>query len=237
RSEPDPETTPQSSMLSSALWRAYRNLTTVDTGLSHRETEDVHTNGPSWRMSETSTRSVLFALYAREALGIRKLNVPALYPGIARAEASTPHDELDTQWGRWWASVVEPELAPARGSLGLLPGTSHTVALPLAGAEVLYDALAAIAEDAEEWTRAADDSLRELAMTRAHGMEVTHLVKGFDEKFGRPVHPFRLDVELVPTTERGIWWIGQHTIAVSAELRSDPDAYVAALRPIVAMLA
>ena len=188
-------------------------------------------------MSETSTRSVLFGLYTREALGVRKLSVPALYPAIAQAEASTEHDELDAQWGRWWASVVEPELAPARGPLGLLPGTSHTVALPLTGSEVLYDALAGIAEDAEEWTRAADNSLRELAMTRAHGMEVTLLVNGFAEEFGRPVHPFRLDVELVPTTERGIWWIGQHTIAVSAELRSEPDAYVAALRPIVAMLA
>ena len=96
---------------------------------------------------------------------------------------------------------------------------------------------AEIAEAAEEWTRSADDSLRDLAMTRAHGMEVTLLVNGFAEELGRPVHPFRLDVELVPTAERGIWWIGQHTIAVSAELRSDPDAYVAALRPIVAMLA
>jgi hypothetical protein len=68
-------------------------------------------------------------------------------------------------------------------------------------------------------------------------MEVTLLVNGFAEEFGRPVHPFRLDVEIVPTAERGIWWIGQHTVAVSADLRSDPDAYVAALRPIVAMLA
>ena len=188
-------------------------------------------------MSETSTRSVLFGLYTREALGIRKLGVPALYPAIIQAEASAEQGELDAQWGRWWASVVEPELAPARGPLGLLPGTSHTVALPLTGAEVLYDALAAIADEAEEWTRAADDSLRGFAMKRPHGMEVTLLVNGFAEEFGRPVHPFRLDVEIVPTAERGIWWIGQHTIAVSADLRSDPDAYVAALRPIVAMLA
>lgn len=188
-------------------------------------------------MSETSTRSVLFGLHTREALGIRKLRVPALSPAIPRAEVSTHHEELDAQWGRWWASVVEPELAPARGPLGLLPGTSHTVALPLTGSEMLYDALAVIAEEAEKWTRAADDNLREFATTRPHGMEVTLLVNGFAEEFGRPVHPFRLDVELVPTTDRGIWWIGQHTIAVSADLRSDPDAYVAALRPIVAMLA
>lgn len=202
-----------------------------------RETEGVHTHGSGWRMSEASTRSALFGLYSREALGVRKLTLPPLNPAIARAEASPDQAALDAQWGRWWASVVEPELAPARGPLGLLPGTSHTVALPLTGAEVLYDALERIVDVAEEWTRAADDELRGLTMKRPHGIEVTHLVNGLSEELGRPVHPFRLDVELIPTTERGIWWIGQHTIAVSADLRNDPDAYVTALKPIVAMLA
>jgi len=202
-----------------------------------RKTKGVHTQWPSWRMSETSTRAVLFALYTREALGVRKLGIPALSPAIARAEASLDQGTLDAQWGRWWASVVEPELAPARGPLGLLPGTTHTVALPLTGAEVLYDALTPVTQAGEEWTRAADTRLSDLAMRRPHGMEVTHLVNGFAAELGRPVHPFRLDVELIPTPEHGIWWIGQHTIAVSTDLRNDPEAYVAALRPIVAMLA
>ena len=188
-------------------------------------------------MSEASTRATLFALYTREALGVRKLTLPPLTPAIPRGEPSTDQATLDTQWGRWWVSVVEPELAPARGPLGLLPGTSHTVALPLTGSEVLYDAIAGVADAAEEWTRAADDRLRGLTMKRPHGIEVSRLVNGFADELDRPVHPFRLDVELIPAAERGIWWIGQHTIAVSADLRADPGAYVAALRPIVAMLA
>ena len=190
-------------------------------------------------MSESSRPDILFALYVREACGIAKLALPALVPAVPRLETASSPPELAAQWGRWWASVIEPELVAPNGPLELVPGTTHTVMIPVTGAEALREVLVRLAEPATEWSWAARRAMgaREVARVRRGGLEVTHLVNGFADELGRPVHPFSLDVEVLPTVERGLWWIGQRTIAVSVDLRDDPEAYVAALRPVVASLA
>ena len=193
---------------------------------------------PSWRMNESTRHDVLFALYVREACGIRKLAaLPPLHPDIPRL-AVPSQAGLDAQWGRWWATVIEPELVPPSGPLVLVPGTTHTVTVPESAGE-LIDVLQRLSEPATEWTMAAKTAmgLREVRQARRGGMEVVNLVNGFADELGRPVHPFRLDVEILPTTQRGLWWIGQQTIAVSGDLRDDAAAYVTALRPVVAGLA
>jgi len=194
---------------------------------------------PSWRMSESSRPDILFALYVREAAGIGKLGLPDLSPGIPRLGTTGDADLLTAQWGRWWASVIEPELVVPSGPLDLVPGTTHTVMVPATGAEQLREVLEQLAEPATEWSWAAKRAMghREITRARRGGLEVTHLVNGFADELGRPVHPFSLDVEVLPTVEPGLWWIGQQTIAVSVDLRDDPEAYVAALRPVVASLA
>ena len=189
-------------------------------------------------MSESSRPDILFALYVREACGITKLTLPDLLPAIPRLMVDDPA-ALSAQWGRWWASVIEPELVVPSGRLELVPGTTHTVMVPARGAEQLRDVLGRLAEPATEWSWRAKKEMgnREVTRARRGGLEVTHLVNGFADELGRPVHPFSLDVEVLPTVEPGLWWIGQQTIAVSVDLRDDPEAYVAALRPIVASLA
>ena len=192
----------------------------------------------SWRMSESTRYDVLFALYIREACGIVKLDaLPPLHPEIPRIAVSA-NAALDTQWGRWWATVIEPELVAPSGPLVLVPGTTHTVTVPETARELL-ETLGRLAEPATEWAKSVKTTMahREVAQARRGGIEVVNLVNGFANELGRPVHPFSLDVEIVPATRPGLWWIGQQTIAVSADLRADPAGYVTALRPVVAGLA
>ena len=54
---------------------------------------------------------------------------------------------------------------------------------------------------------------------------------------GRRAHSFELNVQVLPLTQRGVWWIGSLTIAVTDGLRGDVVAFDAAIHPIIAELA
>jgi len=43
-------------------------------------------------------------------------------------------------------------------------------------------------------------------------------------------------LQVLPLTQRGIWWIGELTIAVTDGLRDDVAAFGKAIRPIIADL-
>ena len=58
-----------------------------------------------------------------------------------------------------------------------------------------------------------------------------------ERQVGRRAHSFELNVQVLPLTQRGVWWIGSLTIAVTDGLRGDVVAFDAAIHPIIAELA
>ena len=48
---------------------------------------------------------------------------------------------------------------------------------------------------------------------------------------------FELNVQVLPPSQRGLWWIGSLTVAVTDGLRGDVAAFDAAIHPIIAELA
>jgi hypothetical protein len=44
-------------------------------------------------------------------------------------------------------------------------------------------------------------------------------------------------VQVLPFSQRGIWWIGSLSVAVTDSLRRDVGAFDAAMRPVIAELA
>ena len=58
-----------------------------------------------------------------------------------------------------------------------------------------------------------------------------------ERQVGRRAHSFELNVQVLPLTQRGVWWIGSLTIAVTDGLRGDVAAFDAAIHPIIAELA
>ncbi|MDF2492678.1 MAG: hypothetical protein K0Q58_1256 [Microbacterium sp.] len=58
-----------------------------------------------------------------------------------------------------------------------------------------------------------------------------------EREVGRRAHSFELNVQVLPLAQRGLWWIGSLTIAVTDGLRGDVVAFDAAIHPIIAELA
>ena len=58
-----------------------------------------------------------------------------------------------------------------------------------------------------------------------------------ERQVGRRAHSFELNVQVLPLTQRGVWWIGSLTVAVTDGLRGDVAAFDAAIHPIIAELA
>lgn len=184
-------------------------------------------------MAEGSDLSVLVALYLRTRLGVRPPEeLPALR-GVTPAGEAT--DELAAQWLQYWNMTVEPLAHPADEPLELVDGFGDLVAVPASSVR-LATAIAPLAPAALEF---ADAALRRLNLeqhARGAGDVWSGLVRDEEKRVGRPAHPFALSVQVLPLTQRGIWWIGELTIAVTDGLRGDGPAFGKAIRPIVADL-
>ncbi|MGV9768819.1 zinc-binding alcohol dehydrogenase [Microbacterium sp. NPDC003461] len=188
---------------------------------------------PSWRVTEGTDLGVLVALYLRGALGVRAPEqLPSLRGAPTGAEAS---DVLAAQWLQYWDMTVEPLAHPADEPLELVDGFGDLVAVPESSVR-LATAIAPLAPAALEF---ADAALRRLNLEqhgRGSGGVWNSLVRDEERRLGRPAHPFVLNVQILPFAQRGLWRIGELTIAVSDGLRGDVAAYGKAVRPIVADL-
>lgn len=188
---------------------------------------------PSWRVTEGADLGVLVALYLRTTLGVRPPEeLPALRGVIPAGEAD---DEVTTQWLQYWRMTVEPLAHPADEPLELVDGFRDLVALPVSAVR-LAEAIAPLAPAALAFADAARGRLMLEQRARAADLVWTQLVRDEEKRAGRPAHPFALNVQLLPLTQRGIWWIGDLSIAVSDGLRGDAPAFGKAIRPIVADL-
>ncbi len=200
------------------------------------------TGGPEWVIREDAGQPVLVALYLRQVLGIRSPDeLPQLRGIPPRVNDRTEHAQaaLERQWREYWAMTVEPTAHPSAVPLDLVEGFETLVALPTQGAELLVEAIAPHAQEAVEFARHAHGRYRSDAAAkpgvsyRAYASAIAE----HERQVGRRAHSFELNVQVLPLTQRGVWWIGSLTIAVTDGLRGDVAAFDAAIHPIIAELA
>lgn len=200
-------------------------------------------SGPEWVVREDASRPVIIALYLRQVLGIRFPDeLPALRNIPPRGDAERSDDEhalRERQWREYWAMTVEPQAHPSPVPLALVDGFDTQVALPSSGADALRAAIRPFAEPALAYATAASDRYGAEARAkpgvayRAYASAIAE----HERQVGRRAHSFELNVQVLPLTQRGVWWIGSLTVAVTDGLRDDVAAFDAAIHPIIAELA
>ncbi|MFT4219019.1 MAG: zinc-binding alcohol dehydrogenase [Microbacterium sp.] len=197
---------------------------------------------PAWVIREDAGRPVILAMYLRQVLGIRSPDELPHLRGIPSRTGDRDDQTqalLERQWREYWAMTVEPQAHPSHVPLDLVDGFDTLVALPVEGAELLREAIEPHAADAVEFALRAHDRYAKHA---AAGPGVSYrayasAISEHERQVGRRAHSFELNVQVLPLTQRGVWWIGSLTIAVTDGLRGDVAAFDAAIHPIIAELA
>ena len=199
-------------------------------------------SAPEWVIREDASQPVLLALYLRQVLGLRSPDELPQLRGIPARE--NPRDDdaqarLERQWREYWAMTVEPQAHPSPVPLDLIDGFDTLVALPREGSSELRAAIAPFGAEALAYSQSAKERYRKDAAAkpgvsyRAYASAIAE----HERQVGRRAHSFELNVQVLPLTQRGVWWIGSLTIAVTDGLRGDVAAFDAAIHPIIAELA
>lgn len=197
---------------------------------------------PSWVIREDAGQSVLLALYLRQVLGIRSPDELPPLRGVAAAADHRPDGvqaRIERQWREYWAMTVEPQAHPSPVPLDLAHGFGDLVALPVDGFDELRWAIAPHAPAAIAFSQSANTRYTTEAAAhpgvsyRAYASAIAQ----HERQVGRRAHSFELNVQVLPLAQRGVWWIGSLTIAVTDGLRGDVVAFDAAIHPIIAELA
>ncbi|MEV8250152.1 zinc-binding alcohol dehydrogenase [Microbacterium sp. NPDC076768] len=197
---------------------------------------------PQWLIREDASVPVLVALALRQRLGIRTPeDLPSLRGLAVRApDADEASPALEAQWLDYWNMTVEPRGHPAAGPLELVDGFDTQVALPASGAEELTTAIAPEATSTLLYARAEHDRYVSSMKNNTGGdayRAYASAIAEFEREGGRRALSFELNVQVLPFTQRGIWWIGALTVAVTDGLRRDVSAFDAAIRPVISELA
>lgn len=197
---------------------------------------------PEWVIREDAGQPVILALYLRQVLGIRSPEELPHLRGIPPRDVVRDDDTqalLERQWREYWAMTVEPQAHPSQGPLDLVDGFETFVALPVEGSELLRASIAPYAVEALAFSQSVharytkDASARPGVSYRAYASAIAE----HERQVGRRAHSFELNVQVLPLAQRGVWWIGSLTIAVTDGLRGDVVAFDAAIHPIIAELA
>jgi|SRR5690606_7815741 len=197
---------------------------------------------PQWLIREDAGVPVLIALALRQMLGIRQPeDLPSLRDLQVRApDAADATAALEEQWRDYWDMTVEPRAHPSDVPLELIDSFETLVALPATGAEELREAITPLANAAERYAQEAHNRYVNTMKTATGGgayRAYASAIAEFEREIGRRAHSFELNVQVLPFSQRGIWWIGALTVAVTDGLRRDVVAFDAAIRPIIGELA
>ena len=200
------------------------------------------TGAPEWLIREDAAQPVLLALYLRQVLGIRSPDeLPYLraIPSRATERAEDAHALLERQWREYWAMTVEPQAHPSPVPLDLVDGFGTLLALPAEGADELRAAVEPHGAEALAFSQSAHARYRRDASpgTGTAYRAYASAIAEHERQVGRRAHSFELNVQVLPLNQRGVWWIGSLTIAVTDGLRGDVAAFDAAIHPIIAELA
>lgn len=200
------------------------------------------TGAPEWLIREDAGQPVLLALYLRQVLGIRSPEELPPLRGIPPRENHRDDEAqalLERQWREYWAMTVEPQAHPSPVPLELVDGFDTMLALPTEGADALRTAIAPHAAGALAFAQSAHARYRRDANpgTGTAYRAYASAIAEHERQVGRRAHSFELNVQVLPLAQRGVWWIGSLTIAVTDGLRGDVAAFDAAIHPIIAELA
>lgn len=195
---------------------------------------------PQWLIREDAGTSVLVALALRQLIGIRTPeDLPSLRGlDVRRPDATDPDDDLENQWREYWDMTVEPRAHRSDVPLDLVDGFETLVALPTTGAEDLRDAIVPHAASALQYAQDVHNRYVESVSSSGGAYRAyASAIAEFEREVGRRAHSFELNVQVLPFSQRGIWWIGALSVAVTDGLRRDVVAFDAAMRPVIAELA
>ncbi|ALX66232.1 zinc-binding alcohol dehydrogenase [Microbacterium sp. XT11] len=197
---------------------------------------------PQWLIREDASVPVLVALALRQTLGIRApADLPSLRDLPVRApDAVEASPALEAQWRDYWDMTVEPRAHRSDVPLELVDGFDTLVALPATGAEELAAAIAPHAASVLDYAHAAHDRYVSSVTSHTGGdsyRAYASAIAEFEREVGRRAHSFELNVQVLPLSQRGIWWIGALTVAVTDGLRRDVVAFDSAIRPVISELA
>ncbi|MDF2992911.1 MAG: Zn-dependent alcohol dehydrogenase [Microbacterium sp.] len=198
---------------------------------------------PEWVIREDAGSPVLVALYLRQVLGIRS---PEELPHLRRIPPTAPAQrtdaaqaQLEREWRAYWAMTVEPQAHPSPRPLELVDDFDGLVTLPIDGADALREAMTPFADDALDFAHHAHQRYSREAAARpgVSYRAYASAIAAHERVVGRRAHSFELNVQILPLTQRGVWWIGSLTVAVTDGLRGDVAAFDSAIHPIIAELA
>lgn len=197
---------------------------------------------PQWLIREDAGVSVLVALSLRQSLGVRAPEgLPSLRDLAVRGpDAADATPAVEAQWQDYWNMTVEPRAHPSEVPLELVDGFDTLVALPATGAEEFADAIVPHASSAVDYARTAHDRYVSSMKSNTGGdayRAYASAIAEFEREAGRRAHSFELNVQVLPFSQRGVWWIGALTVAVTDGLRRDVVAFDTAIRPIIGELA
>lgn len=195
--------------------------------------------GPEWVVREDAGLPVLVALYLRQVLAIRFPEELPHLRGVPPTTAGEYDDSatLERQWRAYWDMTVEPQANPSPVPLELVDGFDMLVALPVEGFAELQAAIAPHGADAVAFARASRARYRAGLGTGASYRAYASAIAEHERAVGRRAHSFELNVQVLPLTQRGVWWIGALTVAVTDGLRGDIAAFDAAIGPVIADIA
>lgn len=197
------------------------------------------TGAPEWLVREDAGPAVLIALYLRQVLGLR---FPEELPLLRGAPAGEPREfdrapGLERQWRAFWELTVEPQAHPSPVPLELVDGFDMLVALPTEGFDELQAAILPHGPDAVAFARRAHERYRAALGSGSSYRAYASAIAQHERVVGRRAHSFELNVQVLPLTQRGVWWIGSLTVAVTDGLRGDVAAFDSAIAPVIADLA
>ena len=195
---------------------------------------------PEWLIREDAGQPVLLALYLRQVLGIRSPDeLPHLrgIPPRANDRSEEAQALLERQWREYWAMSVEPQAHPSPVPLELVEGFDTMLALPTDGADALRSAVIPHATEALAFAQSAHARYRKDAGSGTAYRAYASAIAEHERQVGRRAHSFERNVQVLPRLQRGVWWIGSLTVAVTDGLRGDVAAFDSAIHPIIAELA
>lgn len=196
---------------------------------------------PHWVIRQDARASVVVAQFVRQRLGIRgPYDIPPLRdvdhaPARDTAEATV----LESQFEAFWTLAVEPFSHRMDQPLDLVAGFDDLAVLPTWGYEQLRTAMTPLGPEAVVYARDVHRRYRS-TFTGTPGLAergYASAIAQHERRVGRRAHPFELNVEVLPLAQRGLWWIGDTTVAVTDGVRGDVVAFDDAIAPIIAALA
>lgn len=197
---------------------------------------------PQWLIRQDARESVVVALVVRQLLGLRgPYDLPSLrgVPGDPLVLPEADLWELEREFAVYWSLTVEPFSHRSSVPLDLVDGFDDLAVLPVEGSERLREAMTPLAGTAVDFARTVHAKYR-LTATGKPGVAdraYASAIAQHERRVGRRAHSFELNVEVLPLAQRGLWWIGDLTVAVTDGLRGDVVAFDAAIAPVIGELA